>query len=120
MCLGARSLTTRSRRKRNARIRQMSTWFRRGDFFMNPRPALSKCSVRRLMGPIPKSTLRYDEMRQALESPVLTEADWVCRKIVRRISEGYALQRLYRRLCGETPERRVQWGHANFEPPVSD
>jgi hypothetical protein len=43
-------------------------------------------------------------MRAALESPVLSEAGWICRKIARRWCEAHALVRLYRRLKVEKSE----------------
>jgi hypothetical protein len=62
---------------------------------------LSPSTVRRSIGPVSESAPGYSVMRSALESPVRSEADWVCRKIARRWCEVHALVRLYRRLRGE-------------------
>jgi hypothetical protein len=65
---------------------------------------LSSSTVRRLIGPVPESAPAYSTMRAALESPVLSEAGWICRKIARRWCEAHALVRLYRRLRVEKSE----------------
>jgi hypothetical protein len=67
---------------------------------MKFKKSLSPSTVRRLIGPISESAPAYSMMRAALESPVVSEADWICRKIARRWCEAHAVVRLYRQLRG--------------------
>ena len=55
---------------------------------------LSPSTVRRLIGPISESAPGYSMMRAALESPVVSEAHWICRKIARLWCAAHAVVRL--------------------------